>query len=159
MTRFTVIQDYPVLPTTLAQWWLDYRADDVKFDPDLKARTVDRVDATHIHLVNDMVRGKRAIHLDGIVTINGPVDWSYECEISLEGRPFAHESNSFHVEPVGASGCRLTAVFVWRPKSFLARLALPLIKGSLRRERERVYAGYVSSLPSGGAPAVSPGGP
>lgn len=146
MTKFVVTQVYNVLPEALARWWLDYGPDDVKLESSLKSRKVEKLDQTHTHLINDMTRGKRIIHLDGIVTVGGPTRWSYSCDIAVDGKPFAKELSTFHVVPAGPGKCSLHAEFKWVPVSFLARIALPFLKASLRREREEAYAGYAPSV-------------
>jgi hypothetical protein len=146
MTRFTVTTLYRRPPGVVARWWLDYREDDGRFEDDLRSRKVERVDATHIHLTDDRVRGRRKVHMDGTVEITGPTDWSHGCEVEVNGRPFARETISFHLEAVGTDQCKLVAAFEWTPRSLLARVALPWIRGSLRKEREEAYVGYSTSI-------------
>lgn len=145
MTRFTVVMEAQAPPAYVVAWWTDFQAADAGLTPDVTRRVVQRLDERRTHVVTDLTVQRRRVQLDCVVTLESPTSWRLEGELRWKGRPFAHESTSFSVEPSGA-GTRLTAEFHFVGTSLWNGILVALNSGGARRSRVEAYAGYREAI-------------
>ncbi|HTW39403.1 MAG TPA: hypothetical protein VMF04_00880 [Thermoplasmata archaeon] len=158
MVRFDVSIDIGAPPTYVADWWLDYAAEDKDLAPGMARRKVERVDANTIRLSTLSEFGGNVRTTVGTVTRTGPTRWHMTAHVSSGGKVVSTTQTSYSVD--GApGGSRLLAEFEFVGRSIPWRIALLFARFSLRRDRLRAFRAYADAIGKGfraGLPAVAP---
>jgi hypothetical protein len=145
MARFVVRQPVAAPPDFVAAWWTDFREDDARLGGQMEGRKVRKIDATHVQVDSNLRVGKRAIRVDGIVTLEGPRVWSIQGDLYVEGKLFGKEFVRYHVDPA-ERGSSVTGEFTFTGKDLLHRLILLLANRSARKGREDAFRGFAAAI-------------
>ena len=136
MARLTLVRAVAASPERVRTAYRDWVLSDASAKPNERARRAWAVDDQHLRFTRDGRTRMGEVHVEGIVTFEADDRWDARREITLNGIPYARESERYHIAGRGEAS-DLTIDFEVHHRAVLGELLLDLGRKRLLLERSR----------------------
>ncbi|MGI0071606.1 MAG: hypothetical protein ACRECT_06025 [Thermoplasmata archaeon] len=156
MLAFDVEMEVKAPPQFVVDWWWDFSSDDAAITPGMIRREVEHLTDRTVQLTTYSEMGGRERKTVGIVTRTGPFSWQLLANVTSGVNVASTLRTSYSVAPDPA-GSVVRARFEFQGRTVMWRFLLSLARRSIREDRVRSFASYVTAIEADYSRSKTPG--